>query len=90
MATNTLFQATSLKVEALKWPRVFRKSVQSKKRGSRANEFGLDPTGSEEPIKYFRQGHKATREPSGLRRMPKKSDKVAVLKDMLLQLGKMR
>lgn len=60
MATNTLFQVISLKVEALEWPSVFRKSVQNKKRGPRTKEFGLDPTGSEEPIKYFKQGHEAT------------------------------
>lgn len=57
---NTLFQVMSLKVEALEWPRVFRKSVQNKKRGPRAKEFGLDHIGSEEPINYFKQGHEAT------------------------------
>lgn len=50
---NTLFEGISLRAEALEWVRVFKKSVQNKKRGPGAKEFGHDPTGSEEPIKLF-------------------------------------
>lgn len=48
-----LFEGISLRVEALEWVRVFKKSVQNKKRGPGAKEFGHDPAGSEEPIKLF-------------------------------------
>lgn len=63
MATNTLFQVIWLKAEALAWPRVFQKSVQTEKSGPRTKEFGLDPTRSEEPRKYLKQDHEATGRP---------------------------
>lgn len=60
MARNTLFEVIILNVEALECMRVFKKSVYCKGRRPRAKEFKLDPTESEEPIKYFKQGHEAT------------------------------
>lgn len=75
MARNTLFEVVNLKVEALEWMRVFKKCVQSKGRRPRAKEFKLGPTESEEPKKYFKQGHEATSGTLRTRRVAEKSSK---------------
>lgn len=75
MVRNTLFEVVNLKVEALGCMRVFNKCVQSKRKRPRAKEFKLDPTESEEPIKYFKQVHEATSGTLRTRRVAEKSSK---------------
>lgn len=68
MARNTLFEVIGPMVGKPWSGRESSRRVYRRKRGSRAKEFGLDPPGSEDLIKHFKQGHEATSQTLGTKK----------------------